>query len=198
MPTVFNVIDGSMKRRLNEVPISEFVSGAPESRVYRHDGRVLSSVYHSRADGPGIQIKGIYDTVLELNDGGFALVDLKTIKVSPKLASTYSLQLHAYAFAMENPFIEENRLVPVSKLGLITFGPERFTSRGDGCSALVGQNHWVEVEKNEESFLKFLDRVADLLDSDTPPGSGKYCSTCQYLERIGRFESEQSRFKTAV
>ena len=95
MPSVFNVIDGSMKRRLNAVPISEFVSGAPESKVFNHDGRVCSKVYESRV-GVGLTIKGIYDTVLELAEGNFALVDLKTIKASPKLASTYSTQLHAY------------------------------------------------------------------------------------------------------
>lgn len=105
---------------------------------------------------------------------------------------------HEYAWSIERPAIEENRLAPVSRLGLIAFGPERFTSRGDGGSALVGQNHWIEVEKNEGSFLKFLDQVAELLASDTPPGSGKYCPTCQYLERIDRFESEQSRFNIAV
>lgn len=196
-PSVFTTIDSEMKNRLDSVPISEFVSGAPESRVHNHDGRVLSQVYQSKF-GTKLQIKGVYDTVLELGQGGYCLVDLKTIKPTPKLAATYSLQLHSYMFALENPAIEEDRLAPVSRLGLITFGPNRFTSRSDGASALVGQNHWLEVERSDESFFGFLDQVAELLDSDTPPGSGKYCSTCQYLERIGRFESEQSRFKTAV
>ncbi len=197
MPSVFNVIDGSMKRRLNEVPITKFVSGAPASRVHNHDGRVLSAVYQS-SFGVGLIIKGIYDTVLELADGGFALVDLKTIKVSPKLASNYEMQLHSYSWALENPSVEENRLFPVSRLGLIAFAPCKFTTRSDGASALIGQNHWVEVERNDDAFFAFLDQVAEVLASDTPPASGRFCPTCQYMERIARFECEDDRFKVAV
>lgn len=197
MPSVFNVIDGSMKRRLNEVPISEFVNGVPESKVFNHDGRVCSKVYESRV-GVGLTIKGIYDTVLELADGNFALVDLKTIKASPKLASTYSMQLHGYAWAMENPSIEENKLFPVSQLGLITFEPGRFTSRSDGSSALVGKNTWVPVERNDDQFLSFLNNIAEVLASETMPPSGRFCSACQYLERISKFNNDDSRFKMAV
>ena len=197
MPSVFNVIDATMKQRLNEVPITDFVSGAPESKVFNHDGRVLSKVYESRF-GIGLKIKGIYDTVLELAEGDFALVDLKTIKASPKLASTYSRQLHAYAWAMENSSIEENKLFPVSQLGLITFEPGRFTSRSDGSSALVGKNTWVQVERNDEQFLSFMNNIAEMLASETCPGSGKYCPICQYLDRISKFNEDDSRFKIAV
>lgn len=197
MPSVFNVIDSSMKCRLNEVPINQFVSGAPISRVFRHDGRVSSQIYWSKS-GIGVTVKGIYDTVLELEDGSFALVDLKTIKPSPKLATTYSMQLHAYAWAVENPAIDENRLFPVSRLALIAFAPERFTSRSDGSSALVGRNTWVEVEGNYEQFFAFLDFVAELLASDTCPPAGKFCPTCNYMNRLREFEGEGARFKMAV
>ncbi|MFX5747681.1 hypothetical protein ABTE19_22410, partial [Acinetobacter baumannii] len=70
--------------------------------------------------------------MLQLESGGFVVVDLKTIKASPNLAATYANQLHAYAFALENPEIPANRLFPVERLGLITFEPERFTTRDDG------------------------------------------------------------------
>ena len=142
MPSIFNVIDGSMKRRLNEVPISDFVAGAPDSLVHNHDGRVCSKIYESRF-GVGLVVNGIYDTVLELAEGGFALVDLKTIKVTPRLALTYSMQLHAYAWGLENSSNEANKLFPIKELGLITFEPERFTSRSDSSSALIGKNTWV-------------------------------------------------------
>jgi hypothetical protein len=58
MPSVFNVIDSSMKRTLNEVPIDQFVSGGPVTRVHNHDGRVLSQVYWSKS-GIGLTVKGI-------------------------------------------------------------------------------------------------------------------------------------------
>ena len=101
MQSLFSRIDQSMKKRLEEVGVSKFVLEAPASKVFRSDGRVSSAVYRSRNGGPGVRIKGIYDTVLALEDGGYALVDLKTTACSPKLFYTYYSQLHAYAFALE-------------------------------------------------------------------------------------------------
>ena len=186
-----------MKRRLNEVPISDFVAGAPDSLVHNHDGRVCSKIYESRF-GVGLVVNGIYDTVLELAEGGFALVDLKTIKVTPRLALTYSMQLHAYAWGLENSSNEANKLFPIKELGLITFEPERFTSRSDSSSALIGKNTWVRVERNDQVFLSFLDQVAELLASETCPSSGKYCTSCQYLDRISKHNEAFDRFKTII
>lgn len=198
MPKVFNVIDATMKARMGETALSGFVSGAPNARVHSNDGRVLSQVYQSRNGGPGIRIRGVYDTLFELNSGGYAIVDLKTISVSPKLARTYASQLNAYAWALENPSAEANRLAPIGRMALIAFEPTRFTSRPDSASALVGRNVWIEVERDDQSFFAFLDQIVEVLASETPPAPGKYCSTCKYLERIGKFEMDSARFKMAV
>jgi len=184
MPSIFNRIDQSMKDRLEEVGVVNFVSGAPAAKVFKSDGRVASATYRSHEDRPGVRIKGVYDTVLALDEGGYALVDLKTIAVSPKLASTYSTQLHAYAFALENPELPDQVVAPIQQLGLIAFEPQRFTSRDDGSSALVGKNTWVEVPRNDQGFFSFLDQIVDLLAANEAPQPGEYCPLCQYVARI--------------
>jgi hypothetical protein len=184
MPSLFNRIDQTMKMRMEEVGLASFVLDAPASKVLRSDGRVLSAVYRSRNGGPGVRIKGIYDTVLALEDGGFALVDLKTTASSPKLIYTYYSQLHAYAFALEQAETPEQVVAPIKRLGLIAFEPLRFTSREDGSAALVGKNTWLEVPRDDQPFFAFLDSVVELLAADEPPPSGRFCQLCQYLERM--------------
>jgi len=181
MPRVFNTIDSKMKDRLGDAPLHEFVCGAPEARVHSFDGRVLSEVYRSRSGGPGIRIKGIYDTVLSLRTGAFGIVDLKTSDVCPKLAETYGRQLHGYAFALEHPESKLNRLAPIERLGLIAFEPTRFASRSDGTAALVGRNVWVEIARHDNAFFTYLDEVAMLLDSEVLPAPGENCSYCRFL-----------------
>lgn len=184
MPSIFNRIDATMKDRLGEVGVANFVKGLPPAKVHAADGRVLSEVFRSPLGGPGVRIKGVFDTVLQLESGGFVVVDLKTIKASPNLAATYANQLHAYAFALENPEIPANRLFPVERLGLITFEPERFTTRDDGSAALVGTNTWVEIPKGFPSFFSFLNLVIEVLTCDEAPQSGRNCPVCQYLNRV--------------
>ena len=47
-------------------------------------------------------ISGKGDAFLELDDGSFAVVDFKTSALTQKGALSYSSQLHAYKYALEN------------------------------------------------------------------------------------------------
>jgi hypothetical protein len=101
----------------------------------------------------------------------------------------YGRQLHAYAYALENPEAGALHLTPVSKLGLIFFQPDSFEQWDLTRQLFVGRAVWIEVGRNDASFIRFIDEVLRLLGSDAPPPSAADCSWCNYRSRMKGFAS---------
>lgn len=136
------------------------------------------------------------DCLVRFDDGTFGVVDFKTSQAA-KSSSMYARQLHAYAFAVENPS-EQSELVQgtVSDMALVVYTPNEFhtptTANGGIAAALTGKLTYVHVPRDDDAFLKFLGEVLDVLtlqEAPPPPppskgrwgGSHSSCPYCQFL-----------------
>jgi hypothetical protein len=127
-------------------------------------------------------LRGRFDTVIAFTEGGYGVVDFKTTRPTPRHVPFYSRQLHAYAYALEHPAPGKLALHPVTRLGLLCVEPSAIDRLEDGQLAYFGEAVWLEIPKNEEAFLAFLQDVMDVLEKPTPPPPGSSCGYCQYRE----------------
>ena len=125
-------------------------------------------------------IRGRFDVVTRFFDGTFGVVDFKTTEINEPYIALYSRQLHAYAYALENPAFGRLHLAPISRLGLFCLDPTELMSLGPERYGLVMAPSWVEVERDDAEFTEFLDEVLDVLEQPTPPLPGAKCEFCTF------------------
>ena len=129
-------------------------------------------------------ISGRFDIVVSFHDGSYGVIDFKTSNPSKDSARMYSRQLHAYAYALEHPASGKLALSPVTKLGLLYFYPNNISQQSHERLHYGAEVVWVEVEKDEEGFLKFIDRVMDVLELPEAPEHSHSCQWCGYLNKL--------------
>jgi hypothetical protein len=112
----------------------------------------------------------------------YGVIDFKTTKPSPRHIPFYSRQLHAYAYALENPAPGKLALAPVTELGLICFEPSAMEPLTGGRLSYAGQATWLACPKDYARFLSFIDQVLAVLDRPEPPPSSPVCVWCRYRE----------------
>jgi hypothetical protein len=127
-------------------------------------------------------IMGRFDIAARLDDGSYAVLDFKTGDPNDEKSSMYSRQLHAYAYALENPEEGALELRPVTKLGLVYFSPDHCERTGPERQIIGGQMQWVEVTRDAEEFLRFLAGVVRLLDGPLPKANEE-CEWCSYYSQ---------------
>lgn len=179
-PKIFNVIDKAMKNAFQGKRSELLAPGVPSGTVFKADDWVESAPITIKGKEASCFIRGIFDTVLQLDDGGYAVTDYKTSTIGPDQALKYGRQLHAYAKALELPAKGQLHLEPVTTLGLLVYQPESFASRGDGKASLSGTFQWLEVIRNAAQFDEFLGEVLDVLARPDPPKPGPNCKLCAY------------------
>ena len=113
-PKIFNQIDKLMKGYFQGKPTLEISSTLPEGSVQFGERWVTSDLISFPKRNASCFIKGKFDTVVEFSDGSFGVVDFKTSAAKPEHIEFYSRQLHAYAYALENPAPGSLRLSPIS------------------------------------------------------------------------------------
>jgi hypothetical protein len=100
----------------------------------------------------------------------------------------YSRQLHAYAYTLEHPALGKLVLSPVTKLGLLYFYPAKIYINQQSIDRLNygAEIVWVgvEVEKDEEDFLSFIDEVLNVLELPEAPEHLPNCQWCSYISRL--------------
>jgi hypothetical protein len=183
-PKIFTAIDGQMKagfmgRRLT-------LPGCPGAVVAYQDLWVESAPIAIPGHAMGCVVRGRLDTVLEFDDGSYAVIDFKTSAVRDEHVPKYSRQLHAYAHCLERPAPGKRRYAPVSQLGLLVFEPTgfRFPARGTPFEAVLGGSlHWLAMPRDEAAFLAFLAAVLDVLEGPPPPPAPT-CQFCAYSESM--------------
>lgn len=121
--------------------------------------------------------------MLSFDDGSYGVIDFKTSKPSSESSSLYSRQLHAYAYSLEHPAPGKLSLSPVTKLGLLYFYPDNVNQQSIERLNYGAEIVWVEIEKDEQGFLVFIDEVMDVLERPEPPEHSSRCQWCQYLVR---------------
>jgi CRISPR/Cas system-associated exonuclease Cas4 (RecB family) len=129
-------------------------------------------------------INGRFDAVIEFTDGSYGIVDYKTSEAKDEHVAFYSRQLTAYAYALENPAPNALALSPISRMGLFVITPDRFEQTNTGEMSYINKRTWMEVPRDDQTFLGFLGEVMTVLDSPNPPASSENCGLCSYRKMI--------------
>ncbi len=125
-------------------------------------------------------IKGRFDAIMAFEDGSYGIIDYKTSDASEEKAAFYSRQLSAYAYALENPAPGALSIMPITRLGLFIITPDRFEQMPNGELAFVTRTTWMDVPRDDVTFLGLLRKIVTLLDVPTPPDPAEDCGLCNY------------------
>ena len=124
--------------------------------------------------------------MVSFDDGTYGVVDFKTSDPAKDSAWLYSRQLHAYAYALEHPASGKLALSPVTKLGLLYFYPSSVTQQNIEQLSYDAEITWVEIRKDEEGFLSFIDEVLGVLELPEAPEHSARCQWCAYIRKLSR------------
>lgn len=179
-PKVFTLLDGQTKDHFFGLPTEEMAPSLPAGRVAVGDRSVRSTPLMVPGHDARVQLGGRIDTALTFDDGSFGIIDFKTSEPKSEHAFFYARQLHAYAVAAENPAEGALRLTPVSRLGLLCVEPVAMVALLDGV-AYKGRTHFLEIERDDDTFFAFLAQVLFVLEREAPPDPSPSCGFCRYL-----------------
>lgn len=131
-------------------------------------------------------INGRFDIVVKFDDGSYGVIDFKTGSPRKEHSNLYGRQLHAYAYALENP--EENALSlsPVTKLGLLYFHPQNTLQKENEVEKLLYEAdvRWMEINKDQNSFLNFVKEMVKVLELTSLPKPTPDCIWCKYQKNL--------------
>jgi PD-(D/E)XK nuclease superfamily len=179
-PKIFSLLDAQTKTYFAGKRTDKIADGIKPGRVVFGDRWVRSSLIRVPGHANGVFIRGRFDTAIEFDDGTFGVVDFKTTDPKSSHIGLYARQLHACAFAAEDPAPGNLRLKPISQLGLLAIEPVAMTAVKGGV-AYKGAPHWVEIPRDDAAFLDFLSTVLNVLEDPFPPDPNPRCLFCAYL-----------------
>lgn len=182
MASIFIKIDNEMKNCFDGKRIEEMVSGFPAGIVKHGEKWVESRPIVLPNEPNTCFIRGKFDTIVKFDDGSYGVVDFKTSHRKSEHMPLYARQLHAYAYALENPAPRKFSVSPVSKLGLLVYEPDNFAVRETDKALLAGGITWIEIQRNDKEFFDFLKEVMALLRMPSPPPANHDCQYCKYRE----------------
>jgi len=125
-------------------------------------------------------IKGRFDAIIAFEDGSYGIIDYKTSDASEEKAAFYSRQLSAYAYALENPAPGALSISPITRLGLFIITPDRYERLPNGEIAFITKTNWMDIPRNDATFLELLREIVTLLDMPFPPDPAEDCGLCNY------------------
>jgi hypothetical protein len=77
---------------------------------------------------------------------------------------------------LEHP--SSGRPEKVSSLGLLCFLPDTYEA-GEGKAGLFEEVQWIEVPRDDHSFVAFLGEVVSVLKRHDPPSPDQSCQWCE-------------------
>lgn len=184
LPSIFSKIAGLLKNHYDGKPTSELHVDLPPGIVSHGEKWVRSQTIEIPHHESTCYVSGRFDIVVSFDDGTYGVIDFKTSNPSTDSARMYSRQLHAYAYALEHPAPGRLALSPVTKLGLLYFYPDNINQQSIDRLNYGAEIVWVEVEKDEEGFLGFIDEVLDVLELSDAPDASPNCQWCDYLGKL--------------
>ncbi len=179
-PKIFSNIDLLMKKMFDGKSTSEFSPDLPPGHVLFGGKWVESTPINSPDKKVSCYIKGIFDSVVEFDDGSYAVIDFKTSEPNPHHVEFYGRQLSAYAYALEHAAAGKLALAPITRLGLLCVEPIDIDRDDRGRIRYAGEVTWMPVPKDEAGFLAFIDRVLQVLALPEPPPASEKCGFCKY------------------
>jgi len=157
----------------------KFAGIVPQGKLIETELHVTSKPYH------GIQLHGYIDGLMELENGGYCLIDLKTTQKTKWIVKNYALQVCCYHAALVAPADGAPSYAPIECMGLLAFVGERFGVNHPGTAGVVGALQWHAVRYNRRLVIDAVNRAANLLASDTPPDGNPNCEWCAFYEKWG-------------
>lgn len=177
IPGIFSKIANLQKNHYSGKRTEDFCKQLPPGVVQYGEKWVKSRPIEFGLKSSGCYVSGRFDVVIAFDDKSYGVIDFKTADPRQEKTELYSRQLHAYAYALENPAPQELELAPVRCLGLLYFSPSQCEVSAPGVQNLSGPVTWAEVERRDGAFLDFLREVVGLLDAPKPEDA-----TCQHCE----------------
>lgn len=184
LPSIFSKIASLLKNHYDGKPTSELHVALPPGIVSHGEKNVRSQNIQLPHHNVTCYISGRFDIVVSFDDGTYGVIDFKTSNPNTGSANLYSRQLHAYAYALEHPGPDALALSPVSKMGLLYFYPSSVSQQSIERLLYEAEISWIEIEKNEQGFLSFIDEVLDLLESPEVPEASPDCQWCNYISKL--------------
>ncbi len=184
LPSIFSKIAGLLKDHYDGKHTSKLHVDLPPGVVSHGEKHVRSQTIKLPNHESTCYINGRFDIVLSFDDGTYGVVDFKTSNPGKDSANMYSRQLHAYAYALEHPAPGKLALSPVTKLGLLYFYPDNINQQSIDRLNYGAEIVWIEVEKDEEGFLRFIDGVLHMLELPEAPEGFPNCQWCGYIDKL--------------
>lgn len=72
-------------------------------------------------------------------------------------------------------------------LGILNCYPSETSRTSIECLSFDAEIHWIEIEKDEEAFLGFMDEVLGVLESPEIPEPSPECKWCEYVREMRDF-----------
>lgn len=179
-PKIFSSIDLLMKRMFEGKTTAEVLPALPPGKVVFGGNWVESTPIRTDGSDRSCYISGKFDSVVQFDDGAYAVIDFKTSQPNLHHVEFYGRQLAAYAYALEHPAPGKLALAPVTRLGLLCVEPIDIDRDERGRIRYAGEVTWMEIPKNESKFLAFIDQVMQVLSLPEPPPPAEKCGFCKY------------------
>ena len=184
LPSIFSQIASLLKKHYDGKPTSKLNVTLPPGIVIYSEKNVRSEIIKLPNHQDTCYISGRFDIAVRFEDGTYGVIDFKTSDPSKDSARMYSRQLHAYAYALEHPATNALSLSPVTRFGLLYFYPDNINQQSIDRLNYGAEIVWVEVEKDEEGFLRFIDGVLDVLELPEAPEHSPNCQWCGYISKM--------------
>jgi len=180
MPKIFTTIDTTMKACLKGQRTEKFAAGIPQGTFEYSERWVESTPITVPGCISTCSFRGRFDNLIQLDTGDLGLADLKTCHRRDEHVLLYGRQLHAYTWSLEYPAAGAFSITLVRRMGLLVFEPDVFFKLPFCSGALSGRLHWIEIPRDDNSFLEFLAEVVGLLDTPIAPNPAPDCLWCRY------------------
>lgn len=184
-PKIFTTIAALEKNFFHEKETHCISRDLPVGRVVHGEKWVRSKPIRFEGSPGSCYIHGRFDNVVEFHDQTYGVIDFKTAETKPDHVPLYSRQLHAYAYALENPEDGFLSLAPITRLGLCCLEPHAMFSN-DPDFGFSCRTAWLECPRDDSQFQEFIREILLLLDSPQPPGGSPTCVFCQYRDTARR------------
>lgn len=185
LPAIFSKIAGLLKEYYDGKRTDKLHADLPPGIVKYGEKYVKSDSFNIPGHKDTCFISGRSDIVIEFDDKSFGVIDFKTGNPKSKYSDLYSRQLHAYAYALENPSTDSIKLYPVSFLGLLYFYPSKVSQENVEWLSYDSKISLIEIKRDDQNFLKFIDEVLSLLESEKLPPADTECGWCKYALKLG-------------
>lgn len=179
-PRVFGLLDQAQKQMFRGLHTSKITSTMPRGRCVYSDEWVNSVPIGFKGTKTKIALRGIFDTVIQLDGGGYCVMDYKTTIPNSNTLPKYQRQLETYAFAISHPAKGKKKLAPAKEVGLLCLEPLTMGKVRGMDYQYNTRAVWMGTRTNERAFRRFLREVVALLDSEKVPDPGERCSLCEY------------------